>query len=312
MSLAQVAVRPCSHTVAGHAFRYALCPNQTLPKRIANVVSICLLVGTALFLAARALKGRASKSPPATSQEIRSVRYESPASILLYPIEHQCAIHWALATLQKTPPTNVRLFCAGGISHSNTHQPANVQITYLQNLFYDHWKVFEAALKSDQTKTVWNNQLVVDAAGGCMKIAYAISCLTLEDLEAFTIQLRQAGNTRTYIEALTKQDSYQYRTFFMCAQMYHDIRAGMHWNSRRQSFQYLDDSQLLNDSHWKRFYQYNSLEYSWRGLYNDYCTRIGKFVSLDDLAKADARFVNWTKPESYCNEFKPIPDTLPT
>src|SRR5262249_7815218 len=76
----------------------------------------------------------------------------------------------------------------------------------------------------------WSKLEVQLAADKLMKVSYAVSCLTLDDLPAFVKKLaKETGEKKTFAEALKDQDSYFLTPFMRCSIAYHQIRGGYVW-----------------------------------------------------------------------------------
>ncbi len=204
-----------------------------------------------------------------------------------------------------------------GASKGGTHQPLNQEIALLTTLYYDvYFEAFTQEVKKHADP--WSQPAVIQAADDLIKIGYAITCLTLEDLPEFTQDLESKGTKRTYAEALAKQDSYQYRTYYYCTQAYHWIRGGSTWSQCPWDDEEGEDLYQPSETpkeHADLFYQKGTIQYGWRMLYNDHCDRIRSYVKEADLKEADNRLFTWTKKDEDTfkgRTFSQIPDTLPT
>jgi hypothetical protein len=289
-------------------FYHVLCPNQLLAKRVTNVVCGCLLLIGVLFAAYSAITKYFSTSPAITA---KNVDVDYTAHEKLY--EHysgigKSAIEFAIDSLKGNPDTTPLKFTAGWLDASETHQPVNTQIAFLANLYLVvHVEAFEEAIKRHQNNDPWKQEEVLQAADALMKVAYTISSLTLEDLKPFTERLKDGENKRTYAESLTRQDSYQYRTFYDCTRAYHWIRGGIVWYGEK--FGYLKP---ISEAHAQLFYEEGTIQHSWNQLYNDYCDRVRSYVKEEDLKMADQRHVHWTIKDTGAETFDSIPGTRPT
>lgn len=230
----------------------------------------------------------------------------------IYPQIGQEAIEFARKKLSEHSGVKATVFSAGWGGPSKTNQPVNQEIALLTALY---WDVYFKALEQEVKKHAepWSQPAVIQAADDLMKIGYAISCLTLEDLPKFIEFLDSKGVKRTYAEALTIQDSYQYRTYYNCTQTYHWIRGGIAWRkSEGNDEEGLFHPREVPKAHADRFYQEGTVQSGWRVLYNDYCDRVRLYVKEDELRGADNRHITWTKKDEGEKTFRQIPDTLPT
>lgn len=277
----------CTHTT--HLFYHVLCPNSSLTARVTTVMLGGLLLIGAIFAASAISK---YFSTPASPKAPKIPEYPEIPEI------GKQAKQFAMESLDSHPEITPFKFKAGWCG-DKTLQPVNTQIAKLNNLYWDvHFKAFEEALKKHQDNP-WEQEEVLQAADALMKTAYTISCLTLEDLKPFTEQ-----NKRTYAEALTVQDSYQYRTFFYCTQVYHWIRGEAVWNDKGE---YLDHPtrSVINrfpifttKAFAQTFYTDGTMQNSWNQLYNDFCDRVRSYVKEEDLRRADSRHVKWTQKDT--------------
>jgi hypothetical protein len=225
------------------------------------------------------------------------------------------ALQFARGKLQEHPEIQPCAFEGG-----DAYPPTNIEIARLTSLYLDvYFPAFRAAMRQHRDDP-WANAEVVQAADGCMKIAYAIGYLTLEDLAPFTADLAQKGMNRTFAQALVQNDSYLYLTFYYCTKMYHIARGAISWGSHpsRPEGQPEGLSYLQRDipqTHANLFYQQGTVQNGWNELYNDYCGRIRLYVSEEELFSADNRHANWTRKDERSAfgriDFERRPDTLP-
>jgi hypothetical protein len=223
------------------------------------------------------------------------------------------AVDFARQQLSEHPEIKPEVFCAGWLGSAKTNQPVNQEIALLTALY---WEVYFVAFEQEIKKykdDPWSRPEVIQAADNLMKTAYAISRLTLEDLPEFTQALEKKGEKRSFAEALTKQDSYQYRTYYYCTNVYHWIRSGIVCRKREgEDEEGLFPPKETPKKHVADFYQEGTIQFGWRALYNDYCDRVRQYVKEKDLQKADNRHFTWTQKDKGENTFSAIPDTQPT
>jgi hypothetical protein len=235
-----------------------------------------------------------------------------------YPQIGQEAIDFARQKLSEHPEIKPAVFSAGWHGADKTNQPVNQEIALLTNLYWDvYFEAFTQAVKKHKDNP-WSQQEVIQAADDLIKIGYAISCLTLEDLPEFIHSLEQKGTKRTYAEALATQDSYQYRTYYSCTKAYHWIRGGVTWDKVPWGEDEEDIVQPRETpkAHADLFYKKGTIQNGWRLLYNDHCDRIRSYVKEADLQRADNRHFKWTQKDEDTmfsgRTFRNVPDTLPT
>jgi hypothetical protein len=120
------------------------------------------------------------------------------------------------------------------------YQPTNPEIPRLHALLYDVYlpKLLETAkihkdqpiVKDDGTDSgnftlKWNAKEMTEIANTCIQLSYAISCLTLEDLEPFTKSQSEKPTPSHVLKHLVEQQGWwQFRTFFICPKIYLLIR----------------------------------------------------------------------------------------
>lgn len=308
----------CSHS--NHLFAHPLCEGQTLLRRIANVAFHILTLGIplAIYHIVSCCFPRTASVPENTN--LQETGINSILQSQIYSPEGREALTFAKEELKKHPEISPEKFSAGWKGPANTHQPVNQEIALLTTLFWDtYYPAFEEAVKQHK-ENPWTHKEVIDKADVLMKIGYAIGILTLEDLPAFTQNLNAKGEKRTYAEALTKQDSYQYRTFYYCTNVYHWIRGAITWckhplNDDMGLF-YPESEESEQDSipadHANSFYQIYTIQSFWKILYNDYCDVVRQYVDKKELHAADNRHVNWTQKDTGSHTFSRRPDTQPT
>ncbi|MBA3956847.1 MAG: hypothetical protein H0X51_00420 [Parachlamydiaceae bacterium] len=271
----------CLHS--NHLFLQPLCHKQALLRKIGNVVFHILTLGIPLAI-----------------YRVISCRYCRPA-VPPYSALGQEVLEFARKSIKQAKSAY-----QFGREPSKTHQPINREIAYLTTLWNEADQKLKDLIKQHRTDP-WSRPQVVEAADVCMKLGYAISNLTLDDLPAFTAK-------HTFALALTKQDSYRYRTFYYCTNAYHHARGEAFWDKRRHYGEgiFFKTISEASEAYASRFYQEGTVQRSWNTLYNEYCDRVRLYVKEEDLSKADGRHVNWTQKDTEGQAFNPVPDTQPT
>jgi hypothetical protein len=307
---------PCTHS--NHLFSHPLCEKQSSLRRIANVAFHILTLGIPLavyrivvWYSAR----RASHVETVNLQDTSIKSVQENKGIKPYPKIGQEALQFARKKLKEYPEMTPYRFSAGWNGPDKTHQPTNPEIALLTTLYWDvAFKNFEELMKQNKANPWEDNQEVIKAADECMKIAYAISNLTLDDLQSFTKARSSQGDNRTYAQALTKQDSYQYRTFYYCTNAYHWLRGKIAWSTNpwNEEEEGLFQPQSISEAHANVFYQKGTIQNSWNELYNNYCDRVRLYVDEQELQSADNRHFNWTKKDVSVKSFRSSPDTQPS
>jgi hypothetical protein len=155
--------------------------------------------------------------------------------------------------------------------------------------------------KSDNYTLKWQDKEMVEVADICIKLSYAISCLTLEDLKPFAEKLQQKATSKIFCSYLVRQyGTYQMYTYFMCPDMYKLVRRGSGIgkaiDDKPEDFysrEDLGDESIGDESYFQLFFTEGAIQQTWNELYNDFCERVLMYVIEDDLKKADDR---WVKP----------------
>lgn len=316
MSSSSIVANPsCTHH--HHWFAHPLCEQQSAVQRIANIAFHILTLGIPLAIYhvisccySRITARQQNENLQAIA--IRSVLLSKNAKP--YTPLGQEALQFARSQWKEHPEIAPTPFTAGRYSPKQTYQPINQEIPYLNTLYLDAIKKFKELLKQNK-EDPWNTQEVIDAADACMKIGYAISNLTLDELEPFTQDLASKGEERTYAKALCQQDAYPYRTFYYCTNIYHWLRGGITWGVRHRANDQeglLFPAPPIPEAHAASFYQEGTLQNSWNELYNEYCDRIRLYVDEKELKSADNRHSTWTQKDTGVDKFTAVPDTQPT
>lgn len=313
----------CSHQ--NHLFSDIFCENQSLIKKIATVAFHILTLGIPLgfyhiFTCCYSRPSDQKENIDLKTQGVKSVLQNK--SIKPYSSVGQEALDFARKKLSENPNIQPKQFKAGWCSPEQTHQPVNQEIARLTTLYNDEFEKFEILLKETKIDP-WSNQEITIAADTLMKLGFAISNLTLDDLHSFTEVLSSKGIKRTYVEALTEQDSYQYRTFYICTTIYHDLRGAIEWTLKdlsesdliindQKTFEGLAFPENCSMEHSKRFYEKGTIQNTWNALYNEYCDRVRLFVDEKKLQEVDNRHFMWTRNDTSVETFKNTPSTLPS
>lgn len=315
-----VAPARCIHS--NHLFNAPFCPEQSLFKRIANAVfhiftfRVPLSIYEICCFSSNLITGNPVRRDNSYFQVFAVDSVLSTYPVKPYTHAGQAALTFAREELARHPEITPFAFAAGWNNAQDTNQPINQEIALLYNLFWDvSFTRLEEAIKLNG-ENPWSQMSVLEAADDCMKIGYALSSLTLDDLQAFAEALAtNKGEIRSYSQALTRQDSYQYRTYFCCTQAYHWIRGEIKWRVYPRN---PDGGELNfsnegpNESHAVRFYQNRTTQNEWNRLYNDFCDRVRLYVDENELQRADNRHFTWTKKDVGVSSFKKAPDSLPT
>lgn len=221
------------------------------------------------------------------------------------------ALQFARNLLKERPDIiPIELEARGGVE---MHKPLNKDIPLLWNLYFDLDNKLDRLLEKKQKDGVenpWADEEVIQAADTLMKVSFAVSNLTLDDLIPYTERLSKTGDKRTIEEALTRQDSYHYKTFFPCATAYHTLRGCYTWHEEIK-MPWTENYDAPKD-HVKPYYLEGTIQHSWNQLYNEYSKRARVYADEATLRKADQRYIVWTPTDEQGKAFNPYPSTQPT
>mgnify|MGYP000249270747 CR=1 FL=1 len=288
----------CIHT---HHFFNPLCKDQSLLKRVAHVAFHVLTLGIPLAL--YHIISYCHRKIINLGQQNKKIKPYSDIG--------QKAMDFAIKQIKDNPGLVPHKFGTFG-GGTNTYQPIDERIALLQTL---------CEKKHEESKQLmakgWiNNEESIKALDEYMQLVYALSCLTLGDLPAFTEDLLQEKQiSRTYEEALNKQDAYQCHTFYACSYLYHDLRSQCVWEERDVPW---DEEKVAR--YWEpekdeffeafacRFYTKGTMQNRWNELYNDYCDRARLYA---DEKKLESRLVEWIKKDTGMSTFF-TPSSSPT
>ncbi len=251
------------------------------PLRKISTVALCILsVGIPLIIAYRTFSYCFAGTPTKTTTPTQ------PYSDL-----GNEALKFARQELQSDSSIKPAIFQSGYYDKKQTKQPTNSEIALL------------TTLSKKAGKGYFANEQELEKSSRYINLAFATSNLTLDDLEPFTqkigkgfLNLLFREEKRTYTQALTKQDSYLYRTFFYLPLAYLNVR-----HPKGKSEEYIN-----------AFYKEGTSQYNWRMLYNEYCDRVRSYVAEEELEKADKRFVKWTRKDESLETFSLSTGTMPS
>lgn len=320
----------CTHS--NHLFDNPLCKKQTLLQRIANVAFHILTLGIPLIVyqiysccfrraASNLENGRLQKTAIDSVQQNKVIQ-ENP------PVQTPVPVTPVLETpVQKKPPqenTSVQkdtvIQDPSSVPYStlgqeafafarkklaehpeitpydfqtyyNRYPPINPEIVLLATLRKNACENFDELMKKNLDNP-WSNQEVINAADECMKLSFAISNLTLEDVKPFADKHDKSKDGKVnYAKMLVEQSYYLFKSFYYCTSIYHIIRAAKKWDLKLKG---LKAPKIIPDDHANLFYKTGTIQNSWNILYNEYCGRIRLYVTEKELRKADSRPANWT------------------
>ncbi len=181
-------------------------------------------------------------------------------------------------------------------------QSVNEDIGKLIDLYERKEKILRSLLKHYADNIPWSQHKVLMAADAWLKTGFALSCLILEDLPAFTKLPENKQRGRSYLQLLTEKDSLQYHSYYYCIWAYHTIRKGLEYDPTSVSG--YSAPMEGNKEHAKTFYRENTIQYNLRMLYNEYCDIIRKQIGEDELALEDSPHQEWIRKDLALDDYK--------
>ncbi len=305
----------CAHTE--HLFSNPLCEKEPLWKRICMVAFHILTLCIPLIIYNCCFSEATIEEEP-TKKEKKSKHKEDPSTHeagktggetgndpLAYSDLGKEAIRFAVAKLIEH--AELESF-AGFLT-----QPQNVTISRLTTLYHKMGDKFADLLTANKDHP-WDSDAIraelMDTADALIKISFAISNLTLDELKAHPTP------NRTMIETLTGQSTYHYRTFFYCTEVYHWCRGMIAWHAAGTKGMsdglYPAYADQIPQSYSDPYYQKGTAQNTWNKLYNEYCARVRALVNEEELHRKDRRFTLWTEKDTSAPPFRPSPTSLPT
>ena len=170
--------------------------------------------------------------------------------------------------------------------------------TLYGNQLFELLKKYPVSENSPQ-KDPWRRQDVRELADKCMKLSHELGCKMLEDLPDVVKKYpRQNNHLTPYVDAIASQKNpnYAFVVFRYCPQIYHLARSGLHRILDESQNEDVQNKFKTSQGNIAPFYQKESLENSWRELFNDYCDHFARYVSEEELA-CEPRHIPWIKKD---------------
>jgi hypothetical protein len=176
---------------------------------------------------------------------------------------------------------------SGQDGHEKTHQPVNVQITYLYALYQKDLAHFINVLRINDSN--WSISAVQNAAKELVETAYVLSCLMLEDIDDLIKTLGAEKGLNIQIADLFKMDHYYtYELFYCCPKAYHWTRGQAKYDAKFATpltcLPFIEPSP-------NPYYQKGTDEHKLSELFNDYCKRVSDVIGLDQLSKDHRKWI---------------------
>jgi hypothetical protein len=275
----------CSQSCSDLLFNFSKFNKRSLCQKISviafHIFTLCIPIG--VYKLYTLVNQKITKSSVSTKEitvdqvHVKVLAPKSSNVIQKHEHEQSIANNQPLGLVQVRRANHPPKFFISERGGQNTLQPINKKIGRAASLYTEYEKNFLEALKKHKHDP-WSQKEVVDAADKYMKIAFKITKLTLEDLEAFT----EKNNLKNLSpeEILLKENSYMRQTLFYCTQVYHKIRSGMYYDEQKQAF-LLNEN--INPSQTFPFYQPSTKQAEWRSLYNQFCSELKGYVKLKNI-----------------------------
>lgn len=159
--------------------------------------------------------------------------------------------------------------------HYNIGMPENPEISALAGLYRHYEKQFKGWFKEGKPDP-WESPEFISLVDEYVKIGFAISILTLEDLEA--INKRYPIEEQSIFRTLVRQDGgTSFFTIGCGINAYRFVRDKKEWLGK------FFRGRNLSEKEADGFYTQGTIQYSWNRLYNAFCDRIRMYVSEEDI-----------------------------
>ncbi|GEM_PF-2460428 len=169
---------------------------------------------------------------------------------------------------------------------TSTIQPKNPKINQLAELLLLGYTQLDFRLAEPHDP--WKQDKIPQDATQLIQIAYTISIWMLEDLQPFA-----EGQNLTFAQILTDRHFYFSQAFFYLPLLYHELKGNLEElppSVSSRKLIHLETHHIDAGA----FYEEGTYQNSWRTLYNDFCTRLEKYVCRNDLP---AVYNEWTLPD---------------
>lgn len=313
------ALTNCQHS--NHLFESPLCPHQPLLQRIGNIAFhvftffIPLMVYhivNAIFPKGKQIEAWNEETPWIPTEPDRMVE-EVPFRLPPYSDVANTAITFARSLLQQRDNIPPEPIITGVPAHLPGLQPLNDEIARLTVLERTEiYPFFESVIRGNPDDT-WNNPYVIDAANEYIKVCFAISALTVDDLPRLVESQRQLGEECTTAQLIASRACYVKRTFYAMTKAYHWIRSGIHYNpgTERGFAARLIHPQYPNQEHSEKFYRNESMHFLWNQLYNEFCDRVFRCTTREELERESDLILPWIMNDESMGDFTTNPGPLP-
>lgn len=294
----------CNHT--NHLFAAPFCESQTRLKRCANIIfhiftlAIPLLIYYLFNHCPKAIscccfsnftrteenlqQRKADSSEPHDSVEKVDEPMGTPAQTNRSPLQEK-ALERAYELLDECPDLPPFVFLSN--YKARVYGPLNQDINRLTAVYNRRVEQLTLIMSSSPRDSEFH-QKVLDFQDDLMKLAFAISYLTLEELPLY-VEARAGGAgfdqlnpkpkiryTRTPEATIDNLDGYVNCAIRRCHIVYCYLRGACQWSEEHQRL-----ILTLNAPKGEQdlFYQANTLQNSWRELHNEFCQLFLSFVS---------------------------------
>lgn len=147
-----------------------------------------------------------------------------------------------------------------------------------------------------------SDPVLINAVTELMELSFAVSINTLRDLEAYRATNPEVTSN---LEALARQNSAYYRTFYHMSSSYALVRY-LH----RYSPNNVPSEEAVRRQ--TRFYEEGTPESQWRSLYNCFCEQARWYIGDEQAAaQRENRLIKHTTADTSYDDFR-YPGTIPT
>ncbi|QVE49616.1 hypothetical protein H9Q19_05290 [Chlamydia crocodili] len=173
--------------------------------------------------------------------------------------------------------------------------PMNNDISYLVNLRTKKHEEILNVLRVDNSDHLqfidnesWGNQRFTSAVTEFLQLSFAIGIYSLRDLETY----RERYNVDSNLEALARQNSAYYKTFYMMSTAYSLVRH-LYLYCNRENISQEDITARVS-----RFYEEGTVESEWRSIYNSFCEQARWYLGDEQVAdQRECRLIKHSKAD---------------
>lgn len=282
----------CDHNV--HLFSDPLCKEQSLFKRIGNVMFHVLTLGIPLAV---------YKLMSVCCPNMLGVTNQKSLAYIHNRLEKKTMKHSKniLKSARNTGLLNNVAYKA------KSFEPVGNDIIDYIKLTKIYHKNLLDLIKTCDPKTLWQDKRVLSLANDLISLNFTTSILILRDLDAQMAAYPDEEDFNSYESVLTHRGGHVADVFLAFMSDYKKLRCGLRFEDG--AFKIDDHQQSLDIKQGKIFYQKGSFQNDWRMLHNIACDRLRTYTSDENLAKQNLlgdKLVKWSQKDESVTTYKPF------